>query len=1278
MLAGAQVDFASARLGSLKFRFAIPLTQMAYDPKTNTSFVQYCMVVQVQGLPPASQGRWMVRRRTDHFTSLHKLVTRVLEAKGTNYRPFLRPLPRRRYFESSAAATILSARRKRLKEYLQDVLALAEVDGDVCALACAFLDIDEEAVLGGTQPWRAQEDTFEASGPETSTHARHEAHDEFDVMVDKRSRIDAVVDMVRKPMRRGWLRLQKRPDAEEDPDAAQMRGSDDEEGDDETQAALADALESKSPSVSANLALKAGFLTKRGGLHGGSKSWKRRYFRLLPMGLSYYSASTMTLLGVIRVGDAFTRVVSMNAEQTRLVRVPSNQFGFLVSTEDRELVLCANSCQERDAWMQAIQSAVAAYESGSGTAEGAGLACEEAEDDWYGSRSQTPFLGAGTGHVGSCSRETSMMGPVASRLQHVASQEQDVVEMNVNVDDDGDCIGEQEAGPDADGPTAATQVQANVDEGEKEVKRRLRRHHSSSASSIKYDPFDASRDKGKIRREEDSFNAPDLQRKDAWEVDWAQLDLHQKVGEGAAGQVFRGSLWGSEVAVKKMHCNELTPGMLRSLRKEVTILSQLRHPCVVLYIGACTQLPNVCIITEWCSRGSLFDVLHSSSLLLDTKRRLDLALQVAKGMSYLHGRPKEIIHRDLKSMNVLVTQAWQAKVADFGLTIVRRKSDIENEDGGHFGIQGTPQWMAPEVMEGNRYNGKVDVYSFGIVLTEIFTRKMPFADRYKRFDFVDAVLEGATPTIPVWASDTTCLDEFEEGDDEKCDEDSQNIVAVKPAQRTASQRHRQLRRRSLLFSEATATLRSKSPPIVHDMRPASLQTVSNGTADSESVLGDDTEQPMRTNEDGDSIDHKKEEEEEEEEEMEEDGLEDQEDHREQVGTMTAQRVLVMRKREGAMARSSWESEDEDARQRHGEADIPLTLGTSNEARGPANIQRLTLKCLSRDPRSRPNFEEIVRRLSLLAENSSDELLEHFDLPRVHEMLEVGSLFDVSLAAREVTKIAHHVHIRSPFLLSGDERDTADDADEFSSLSSMKTGTAKVLLLTWVCPLVVRLVDRLTRETDFILTRGGERVQVHIPERILAELASAIYNLLQVCSGDEGVTMQAANVLADQGPLPVLARLFMFADAAQEFDHIDVQPSAYDQEAEIQHIVKNRNPDFGSLMHAGLVLAYLGLAAQETRVADAVARAVSAQMHSLDEASHLASRARSRCQSVGIMIGTGGLISFEAVRGGPTLPSVPQFGPSIQELREENLKMKRELASLRRKLELLTTSDNSVK
>ncbi|XXQ31678.1 Protein kinase domain containing protein [Plasmodiophora brassicae] len=279
-----------------------------------------------------------------------------------------------------------------------------------------------------------------------------------------------------------------------------------------------------------------------------------------------------------------------------------------------------------------------------------------------------------------------------------------------------------------------------------------------------------------------------------WEIDYNQITILEKIGDGAFGEVFKGRLWGTDVAVKTIKADQVTESVVDDLKKEVAILSQLRHPNVVLYIGACTKPPNVCIVTEWCDKGSLHDVLHDSSIPLDIQRIVSLSVGIAQGINYLHSLERRIIHRDLKSHNVLVDRNFNVKVADFGLSHVRESltqqngtSALNNDTngraranaftaaapqqlgapadfqsmkinsesmGGHYGVFGTPEWMAPEIMEGTAYNQKVDVYSFGIMMSEILTRKLPFRDQYKiksYMDVVDAVLDdGAMPTLPGW------------------------------------------------------------------------------------------------------------------------------------------------------------------------------------------------------------------------------------------------------------------------------------------------------------------------------------------------------------------------------------------------------------------------------------------------------------------------------------------------------------------------------------------------
>ena len=284
-----------------------------------------------------------------------------------------------------------------------------------------------------------------------------------------------------------------------------------------------------------------------------------------------------------------------------------------------------------------------------------------------------------------------------------------------------------------------------------------------------------------------------------WEIEYSQIQILNKAGDGAFGEVFKGRLWGTEVAVKVIK-GDITESALADLKKEISILSQIRHPNIVLYLGCCTKEPNVCIVTEWCEKGSVFDLIHKKNIVLSTKRMIQMALDAAQGMNYLHHQEKKIIHRDLKADNLFCSKNWSIKVGDFGLSHIREniahnpvrppksihrtyasgKGVLDKEDDssvcspknvaafnppqkqlsekGNFGVYGTPQWMAPEVMEGLAYNSKVDVYSFGILLCELVSRSMPFADKYdiESFnDIVSAVLEnGAIPTIPDWCEQT--------------------------------------------------------------------------------------------------------------------------------------------------------------------------------------------------------------------------------------------------------------------------------------------------------------------------------------------------------------------------------------------------------------------------------------------------------------------------------------------------------------------------------------------
>jgi len=149
----------------------------------------------------------------------------------------------------------------------------------------------------------------------------------------------------------------------------------------------------------------------------------------------------------------------------------------------------------------------------------------------------------------------------------------------------------------------------------------------------------------------------------------------------------------------------------------------------------------LCIITQFCARGSLADLLLDPAVEMDFARKLKFALDAARGMLYLHTSNPVILHRDLKSDNLLVSQDWTIKVADFGLTRFMSEKKAMTQVG-------TPMWMAPEIIMGKKYTEKADVYAFGIILWEVLTRLEPYEDKEPMQIVVEVVNSNLRPTLP--------------------------------------------------------------------------------------------------------------------------------------------------------------------------------------------------------------------------------------------------------------------------------------------------------------------------------------------------------------------------------------------------------------------------------------------------------------------------------------------------------------------------------------------------
>ncbi|KAG6552390.1 hypothetical protein Mapa_006244 [Marchantia paleacea] len=225
-----------------------------------------------------------------------------------------------------------------------------------------------------------------------------------------------------------------------------------------------------------------------------------------------------------------------------------------------------------------------------------------------------------------------------------------------------------------------------------------------------------------------------------WEIDNNQLKLTHKVASGAFGDLFRGTYCGQDVAIKILKPERLNDNLQREFEQEIFIMRKIRHKNVVQFIGACTKPPNLSIVTEYMSGGSVYDYLHKHKAVLKIPMLLRVAMDISKGMDYLH--QNNIIHRDLKAANLLMDENEVVKVADFGVARVQDHSGIMTAETG------TYRWMAPEVIEHKPYDRKVDVFSFGVVLWELLTGKLPYADLTPLQAAVGVVQKGLRPTIP--------------------------------------------------------------------------------------------------------------------------------------------------------------------------------------------------------------------------------------------------------------------------------------------------------------------------------------------------------------------------------------------------------------------------------------------------------------------------------------------------------------------------------------------------
>jgi hypothetical protein len=200
------------------------------------------------------------------------------------------------------------------------------------------------------------------------------------------------------------------------------------------------------------------------------------------------------------------------------------------------------------------------------------------------------------------------------------------------------------------------------------------------------------------------------------------VELKEIIGSGGFGTVHKAKWGGEMVAVKIMHGLIEGSQMLETFKKEIFLLSRLKHPGIVNFLGASLQPPDICIVQELAEGGSLFTLLHGSGSENNPLRYIDIlryGVDLADAMAYLH---PEVIHRDLKSQNVLLGADKRAKVCDFGIAKFKDKTLLTTVNSQ----AGTPSYMAPELFSAGAVTEKCDVFSYGVLLWECFTGCVPW------------------------------------------------------------------------------------------------------------------------------------------------------------------------------------------------------------------------------------------------------------------------------------------------------------------------------------------------------------------------------------------------------------------------------------------------------------------------------------------------------------------------------------------------------------------------
>ncbi|KAJ1607458.1 protein kinase [Cryptosporidium canis] len=262
-----------------------------------------------------------------------------------------------------------------------------------------------------------------------------------------------------------------------------------------------------------------------------------------------------------------------------------------------------------------------------------------------------------------------------------------------------------------------------------------------------------------IKRVPDASNGVLQRLKPSEYIKMDELILEPATQRGSFGVVFRGKIrsgiWANkEVAVKRWKFDNesrITEEHFKSLEREVYAYRLLRHPNICSYIGVCLEPGFYAIITEYLSNGNLFELLYENKVIVSASDRLKISIQLCDAVNFIHRN--NMIHRDIKTANIILDNSNNVKLCDFGQTRTMNTGTKNNPPGVILDENGgSPRYMAPECFYiGRSIDEKSDIWAIGCCLLEIFGGPIPFFDCSSNDEVINAiVVEKKKPKIPTW------------------------------------------------------------------------------------------------------------------------------------------------------------------------------------------------------------------------------------------------------------------------------------------------------------------------------------------------------------------------------------------------------------------------------------------------------------------------------------------------------------------------------------------------